>query len=55
MIVCCQLLELGSFCAWDVKLEPNLCFDGSEEVFGIGVKFSLWADQMFLSSLGLDV
>ena len=47
--------RLGSFCAWDVKLEPNLCLDGSERVFGMGVKFSLWAAQIFLSSLGLDV
>ena len=47
--------RLGSFCAWDVKLEPNLCLDGSERVFEIGVKFSLWAAQIFLSSLGLDV
>ena len=47
--------RLGSFCARDVKLEPNLCLDGSERVFEIGVKFSLWAAQIFLSSLGLDV
>ena len=47
--------RLGSLCTWEVKLEPNLCLDGSEEVFGMGVKFSLCAAQMFLSSLGLDV
>ena len=33
--------RLGSLCTWDVKLEPNLCLDGSEDVFGMGVKFSL--------------
>ena len=47
--------RLGSRCTWAVKLDPNLCLDGSEEVLGIGVKLSLWAAQMFLSSLGLDV
>ena len=38
-----------------MKLEPNLCFDGSDVVLEMGVKVSLWAAQMFLSSLGLDV
>ena len=38
-----------------MKLEPNLCFDGSDAVLEMGVKVSLWAAQMFLSSLGLDV
>ena len=33
--------RLGSRCAWAVKLEPNLCLDGSEEVLGMGVKLSL--------------
>ena len=33
--------RLGSLCTWDVKLDPNLCLDGSEDVFGMGVKFSL--------------
>ena len=46
---------LGSLWAWDVKLEPNLCFDGSAAVLGMGVKVSLWTAHMFLSSLGLEV
>ena len=33
--------RFGSFCTWEVKLEPNLCLDGSEAVLGMGVKFSL--------------
>ena len=48
-------MKFGSFWAWDVKLEPNLCLDGSDAVLETGVKVSLWAAQTFLSSLGLDV
>ena len=45
----------GSFCACEVKLEPNRCLEGSAAVLETGVKVSLWASQRFLSSLGRDV